>query len=54
MTSTKTKTTFTALLLLAVAALVPACELNVDRVCNPQVELCVYTGGNPGGLAPRN
>ncbi|PRQ09581.1 hypothetical protein [Enhygromyxa salina] len=48
---TKTKTTFTALLLLAVATLLPACELN--RECNPQVELCVYSG-HPGGLAPRS
>jgi hypothetical protein len=53
-TTTKSKTTFTALLLLAVAAFVPACELTIDRECNPQHEICVYTGGNPSGLAPRN
>ncbi|WP_153258429.1 hypothetical protein [Enhygromyxa salina] len=47
----QTKTTFTALLLLAVAALVPACDLT--RECNPEIELCVYTG-HPGGLAPRS
>jgi hypothetical protein len=50
-TTTKSKTTFTALLLLAVVAFVPACDIN--RECNPNYEICLYTGGNPSGLAPK-
>ena len=50
----KTKTIFsslTALMLLAAAATVlPACELVRD--CNPEVEICEFTGNHPGGLDP--
>lgn len=45
----KTKTTaLSALLLLAVATLMPACELT--RECNPEVEICLFTGNHPGGI----
>ena len=47
----KTKTTaLTALMLLAVAALMPACEITRD--CDPRVEICQFNGGHPSTLDP--
>jgi len=45
----KFKTAATALLMFAVAAIVPACEINRD--CNPFVEDCVVTNNPPSTLA---
>lgn len=49
-TKTKTKTSLTALLLLAVAAFLPACEIFNPDPCDPQEEICVFTGNHPSGL----
>lgn len=55
MTKTKIPTTTTlAALLLAVATLVPACEILNPNPCDPNEEPCVFTGNNPDGLAPLN
>lgn len=42
----------TATILVAVAVLMPACELELDEDCNPYIRECVFTGNHPGGLAP--
>ena len=45
----KTKTSaLTALTLLAVATIMPACELT--RECDPRVEYCEFTGNHPDTL----
>lgn len=47
----KIKTSFAALLLLAFAAFVPACDiLNNPEPCDPNIEDCVFTGNHPGTL----
>jgi hypothetical protein len=49
--TTKFKTSFAALLLLAIAAFVPACDiLNNPDPCDPNVEVCVFDGNHPSGL----
>ncbi|EDM79857.1 hypothetical protein PPSIR1_32198 [Plesiocystis pacifica SIR-1] len=52
-TTKAAKTVLTAALLLAVATLMPACELLNDRPCNPDVEMCPIEG-HPGTLASPN
>jgi hypothetical protein len=48
---TKYKTSFAALLLLAIAAFVPACDiLSKPKPCNPNIEVCEFTGNHPGTL----
>lgn len=48
----KIKTSITALALLAVAALMPACDILNPNPCNPDEEICVFTGNHPSGLDP--
>ena len=48
----KTKTTaLSALVLIAVAALMPACDI-IKSKCNPEVDICVFEGNHPSGLDP--
>ena len=47
-----TKTTFTALLLLALAVVLPACDTVSPIPCDPNKEICPYTGGHPDTLDP--
>jgi hypothetical protein len=47
--TTKFKTSFAALLLLAIAAFVPACDI-LNKPCDPNVEVCVFDGNHPGTL----
>lgn len=49
--TTKIKTSFAALLLLAIATFVPACDiLNNPDACDPRVEVCEFDGNHPGTL----
>lgn len=49
--TTKIKTSFAALLLLAIATFVPACDiLNNPDPCDPRVEVCEFDGNHPGTL----
>jgi hypothetical protein len=46
---TKFKTSFAALLLLAIAAFVPACDI-LNKPCDPNVQDCAFDGNHPGTL----
>ncbi len=51
--TTKFKPSIAALLLLAIAAFVPACDVLdvLKKPCNPEIEICEFTGNHPGTLA---
>ena len=50
-TVTKPMKTLTALMLLACAAFVPACDI-LSPACNPDIEICQFTGNHPSTLDP--